>query len=191
MNIDYYYTNKNLNISTGPFETGTTVTVNYHDFPPKSSSWFWLVVMPYSKSAVYNPLAGGGRLDYSDYIYGSGSWSTTLNKEGDFAIFIAQNPFNVIFQGAIFFKIVKKKLSLDNIVTAKEAVHISPNPTNGLFKIATAETISEIQIHDQMGKCILKTASNSIDITAQPNGIYFATIQDKNSNVVKRKIIKK
>ena len=98
MNIDYYYTNKNLNISTGPFETGTTVTVNYHDFPPKSSSWFWLVVMPHSKSAVYNPLAGGGRLDYSGYIYGNGSWSTTLNNEGEFSNLIAKNPVNFIFQ---------------------------------------------------------------------------------------------
>ncbi|WP_300491163.1 T9SS type A sorting domain-containing protein [Flavobacterium sp.] len=191
--IDIHYSPSRsfINIVAGPIESGTTVTINYYDFPPQDSSWFWFVVLPYDKSNNYNPLAGHGRLDYSGYIYKNGSWSTTFNSEGEYVILIVKNSFNIELFAKITLAVTKKKLALADISEVKEAITIFPNPTDGVFKIEADVAITEIQIHDQLGRCVLKTASHSVDITAQPNGIYFATIQDSNGAVWKRKIIKK
>lgn len=184
--ITFYSKEKNL-------EVGSTITITYSNFPSQDSSWFWFVVMPYKeKYDTTNFLAGSGRLDFSDYISKNGKWTTTINQEGKFKILAINGISAFTLQSFTLIKlnITKKKLDINDL--SKETIsYIFPNPTNGLFTIKAEEPISEIQIHDQLGRCVLKTDSNSVDITAQPNGIYLATIQDKNGTVSKRKIIKK
>lgn len=184
--ITYYPDEKNI-------EVGSTVTIDYSNFPPQNSSWFWFVILPYKEK--YNSsdyLAGGSRLGYSDYIYSNGKWTTKMNHKGKLRIKLIDGISGLTLKSFNFLilNVTDKKLGIDEI-QEKTVPVIFPNPTNGIFKIETQETLSEIQIHDQVGRCILKTASNSVDISAQPSGIYFATIQNSNDGIWKRKIIKK
>ncbi len=179
---------------TQHIEIGSTITINYFNFPPKNSSWFWLVVVPYKeKYEKTSVLAGSGRLSYSDYINQNGNWTTTIDREGKFEVLTVNgiSGFSLEIYRCITINSTKKKLSLNTMVEAEKKLHISPNPTNGLCFIETGKSISEIQLHNQIGQAVLKTATHSIDLSHHPNGIYFATIQNTDGTTMRRKIIKK
>ena len=74
---------------------------------------------------------------------------------------------------------------------------VTPNPTNGVFKIKTNHQLSIInyQLTDITGKVVYKAhlRVRSIDISNQPKGIYFLTIQyriNNHINSLTKKIIK-
>jgi len=78
-------------------------------------------------------------------------------------------------------------------------VSIIPNPSNGILTILVPEEISnkKIIIYNLEGKEITKTQSSKhitiIDISKQPNGIYFLTIHHNTNNQIHsftKKIIK-
>jgi len=55
---------------------------------------------------------------------------------------------------------------------------ITPNPTTGKLKIQTEKLIETIQVFNLFGENVLEaSASNEIDLTDQPPGIYFIRIQ--------------
>lgn len=69
---------------------------------------------------------------------------------------------------------------------------ISPNPTNGVFTITTEkEKISAIEIYNLLGDKIYSTSNPQIDLSSQPNGIYFLQIKTKEGNISKKIIINK
>ncbi len=172
---------------------GESLKIIYYHFPSYHDSWFWFIIVPYKNTYTHADIInGGGRVAYSEYIYGSGNWPTSIPHEGKYCLLAIDGSLSNYKRTRLCtITVTKNNLFLNDISEPRQSISISPNPTDGLFKIATAEAISEIQIHDQTGRCILKTVSNSVDITSQPNGVYFATIQDSNGAVWKRKIIKK
>ncbi len=66
----------------------------------------------------------------------------------------------------------------------KNAVTITPNPTNGIFRVEG--NVNDIQIYDNIGKLVLRTRNNSIDISNYPAGVYFVKVAiEDNTKVFK------
>jgi hypothetical protein len=59
---------------------------------------------------------------------------------------------------------------------------IMPNPGNGFFNISSSLIIDELLVMDLQGKIIVKRSNpvNQIDISDQPDGIYFVQIKSNN-----------
>lgn len=79
--------------------------------------------------------------------------------------------------------------------TLNEAlIELFPNPTTGKFQIKGAEQKHlTVEVHDLLGSKIkmLKTDNELlIDLSDQPNGIYFVHLSDSNGNAVTKKIVK-
>ena len=80
---------------------------------------------------------------------------------------------------------------------------IFPNPNDGKFMMRIAPAIWQyaagnefkIEIYNVMGECIYKSLilnpNSLIDISSQPNGIYFLTIKTEQSTTTKKLIIQK
>ena len=73
------------------------------------------------------------------------------------------------------------------------AVAISPNPSNGIFKINLTDVIEnefEISVQDLSGKTIYNDFINgkeaTLNLTEQISGIYFVKIISNNRSVTKR-----
>jgi hypothetical protein len=73
------------------------------------------------------------------------------------------------------------------------AVAISPNPSNGVFKINLTDLLEnefEVSVYDLAGNAILTDMVNgnqsTIDLTNQKTGIYFVKIISNNRSVTKR-----
>ena len=86
-------------------------------------------------------------------------------------------------------------LSTENTIKDANNLIIYPNPTNGLFYIKSARTISEIKIVNIFGETIYTFTNNTqsslseINMSSQPKGIYFVQITDINKKVLNKKII--
>lgn len=71
-------------------------------------------------------------------------------------------------------------------------ITLQPNPSDGKFIINYSGTNSgTLQIFDLTGKLILEStqATNFVDITSRPKGIYYALLKDKDSVIAQRKLI--
>jgi len=74
---------------------------------------------------------------------------------------------------------------------------VYPNPSSGQISIKDAPVGSEIEITDMIGKVILKTkltgANQSIDLSSNPDGVYFYTIKsgDGAKSITKRLVLRK
>ena len=70
-------------------------------------------------------------------------------------------------------------------------VNIYPNPSSGIFNFKTDDQILSIEIMDIQGKLIeSRIEENSIDISNQPPGVYFANIVGKNKGILFQKLVK-
>jgi Secretion system C-terminal sorting domain/IPT/TIG domain len=64
-------------------------------------------------------------------------------------------------------------------ISAKNAslnVSIAPNPSTGIFNITSPDKIDEVIVSDKLGNVILNSSNSSIDLSNQPEGLYFLTI---------------
>jgi hypothetical protein len=72
---------------------------------------------------------------------------------------------------------------------------IYPNPSIGIFSIKSSENISAIEIVNLVGEKIYQSAINStkseIDLSKQPNGIYFLQLKTEQGVATKKLIINK
>ncbi len=82
-------------------------------------------------------------------------------------------------------------LKVGTVVNTEELT-IFPNPTTGMITVNTSALLNII-IQNIAGKLMMKKqATNSIDITSLPNGLYIIKLLDKNNNVLKAdKVIKR
>ncbi|MBK7093575.1 MAG: T9SS type A sorting domain-containing protein [Saprospiraceae bacterium] len=72
-----------------------------------------------------------------------------------------------------------------------EKIAIFPNPTTGTITVEGLQN-AEIKVYDLLGRKVLERCQNGqeIDISDQPEGIYFIYIQD-HDRLITRKLIKK
>jgi|GEM_PF-4985129 len=80
--------------------------------------------------------------------------------------------------------------------TPETNVAVFPNPASGVFQIAnTNYKVSNIEVYNVLGECIhqhIGTFSNlQIDLSNQPNGIYFLKIKTEKGTISKKIIINK
>jgi hypothetical protein len=70
------------------------------------------------------------------------------------------------------------EVSSQNYIDTERITLVSPNPTTGKLKIQTEKLIESIQVFNLFGEKVLEaTATNEIDLTDQPPGIYFIRLQ--------------
>ncbi|MES2836019.1 MAG: choice-of-anchor tandem repeat GloVer-containing protein [Bacteroidota bacterium] len=74
-------------------------------------------------------------------------------------------------------------------------VSIYPNPSNGIFTIVSAEKIRDVVIVNVLGETIyssqINTSKTEIDLSNQPEGVYFINLKTENGNATKKIIISK
>jgi hypothetical protein len=140
-------------------------------------------------SDLFNPHVGYPNQnkmgDYFDMVSDSSgahlAWANTLNGEEDvYYSHITPQIFTAVNQNPDL------------------AFSVSPNPTSGSITISMAALSSakesHIEIYNEIGE---KVYSNSIfktkteiDISSQPDGIYFLKIVDRNGNSIVKKIVR-
>ncbi len=69
-------------------------------------------------------------------------------------------------------------------------VSVYPNPTNGLINIDTEKTITQVKIHNNIGKLILVSTKSNFEISNLTNGIYYITIEFETGEIERKKLIK-
>jgi hypothetical protein len=70
----------------------------------------------------------------------------------------------------------------------RQTIGIHPNPTTGVITITGAEGIASV--YDIYGRLVIKSESNSLDISQAPTGIYFIQVQDDQGKVYVGKVVK-
>jgi hypothetical protein len=95
--------------------------------------------------------------------------------------------------------------TLINEVVNENMVSVFPNPTNGVFQIQidndqlTSDNTYSLEIYNIYGERVFQSANHlsskltnqQIDISSQPNGIYFLKVQDENKAYIKKIVIQK
>lgn len=70
----------------------------------------------------------------------------------------------------------------------KDVFNVYPNPTSGLINI-NGKNIKSVEVLNIMGQLIIKGKMTAVDISSQPNGLYFVKVTDENGSYT-RKILK-
>lgn len=68
----------------------------------------------------------------------------------------------------------------------KPAISIYPNPTMGLLEVSNKDVNVEVFIFDNMGRLLLQTKENQINISEYSSGIYFVKIGDSCLKLIKK-----
>lgn len=165
--------------------TITALATGYHwDFGDGESSILALPSHTYTLDSVYNIcmkiyLASGDTCVYCHTI-GKDSLGNIIRNEG-FQINVRNtNSSSGIFQN----------------LSAETNITIFPNPTSGIFQIANANyEVSSIEVYNLLGERIhrhIGAFSNlQIDLSCQPNGIYFLNVKTGKGILSKKLIINK
>jgi hypothetical protein len=86
-------------------------------------------------------------------------------------------------------------IGIDENVESSELLTISPNPTNGDFKISCADGVKNIQLLDAYGKLLQQynPKGNFVIATSNnlPTGIYYLRASGNNGPVLQRLVISK
>lgn len=67
-------------------------------------------------------------------------------------------------------------------ISSNSSVIVYPNPANSFIIIQSEDEIISAEIFDMTGNIIIKEFSNSIDVSALPNGLYILKANTKNSS---------
>lgn len=73
-----------------------------------------------------------------------------------------------------------------------QSLHIYPNPSNGLFTVDGAGNSYKLVVMNSQGQVVYtsdNSNSNTIDLTNQPNGVYFIRLTDANNTIIRKVII--
>jgi len=82
--------------------------------------------------------------------------------------------------------------SIESYDSANDNISIYPNPSNGYFKIKNSSEAQCVEIYNTLGECIYKAINapdSAVDISFQPNGIYFVRFTSEKEIITKKLII--
>lgn len=149
--------------------TNVVLTANIFKFRDDNS---WTFQFGANGPASSNPLPSGTAIaNGTDMIAPAGTFNVTFNRTTLAYSFVSSTFASNSFEKSNF--------------------NVSPNPSNNIWKIASADTeIKLIQVLDILGKVVYTNndSSNEINIDASTltNGIYFAKIaSDKGTETIK------
>ena len=79
-------------------------------------------------------------------------------------------------------------LSVDDF--SLNTVSIYPNPTTSVVNIKMNAVLKQATVYSMLGKQVLKTQNNAINVSGLSNGMYVITIEAENGNVSTKRFIK-
>jgi len=113
-------------------------------------------------------------------------YSTDLDGDGDMDVLSASSNDDKITG----YENLSTTLSIDQNMLNNFSVY--PNPTSDILRVKSANTISQIDIYNQLGQLVLiNSDQNMIDTSSLNQGTYFCKIKDENGSFGVKKIIKK
>lgn len=82
-------------------------------------------------------------------------------------------------------------VSTDDVLKEDDII-VFPNPSKGIFNISSTKNIDEIHVYDTTGKMIYYTnnQTNTINISALPQGMYWLQISTKTSHTYKKILVR-
>jgi hypothetical protein len=146
---------------------------------------FWMY-LPATNSWMQEADFGGGPREYavgfSIISTGKGYAGTGLNISTSFQDFWEYTPDSICVTG------IDKNISTE--------LNIFPNPSTGKFILDSKITKGEISVYNVSGEKVFysnaqSSEDKSIDLSEQPNGIYFLNIKTKNGSTTRKLIIQK
>ena len=103
----------------------------------------------------------------------------------EICVFEANNPANEQCTTLTF--ICDRTSAVEDEIGSREELVLSPNPTNGYFKVANNDKIGKVEVINIIG-AKLKTfdtrESSAYDVSELPSGIYLVRLYDKNDSRV-------
>ncbi|WP_452225778.1 T9SS type A sorting domain-containing protein [Lacinutrix cladophorae] len=69
-------------------------------------------------------------------------------------------------------------------------VSIYPNPSTSVLNIKMNQGLKQATIYSMLGKQVLRTQNNNMDVSSLPNGMYIIKMEAKNGNVFTKQFIK-
>jgi len=163
-------------------------------------------------SIISTDLNSDGKADLAVVNYGSASVSILIgNGEGNFLseshfpilgdhpISIISNDFNNdgktdlatvnYYSSNVSVLLGCNSTSAINQISNKiQQIKIYPNPANNKITVQTTQ-ITEVKIFDMLGKQILSTKANEIDISSFNDGVYFIQVQTNQSTTTQKIIV--
>lgn len=140
--------------------------------------------------------------DYTGKLMPDGEYKvrmelTDKNATGNFASFLftkgpnaqKQTPVNVPSFSSVSLNWTTSVTGINPEVSVSNSFIVYPNPGIGQFSVI-GENIKILKVTDLTGKVICTSQTPIFDLTDQPKGIYFVTVQSEIGTMVK-KIIKK
>ena len=140
--------------------------------------------------------------DYSGKLVADGDYKvrmelTDKNSTGNIASFTftkgpntqKQTPANAPSFSAISLNWTTSVTGINPEVSASNSFIVYPNPGVGQFTVI-GENIKSLKVTDLAGKVICTSQTRNFDLTDQPKGIYFVTVNTETGTMVK-KIIRK
>ena len=132
-------------------------------------------------------------------LVGSHNWSTAAETKNDENTLIVHdlNVANQYYQAfAYIFQLAGGALATQNNHYSSDLIAIVPNPSNGVYAIASNTVLNQLQlnVYDVLGKLVKTSHYNEfsteiLDLSNQSNGLYF--VEAKNDTAVSHyKIIK-
>jgi len=158
--------------------------------------WFEFT-MPFNGSVTVNGIIGWNYFALYDSC--GGTELSCFNVSGDFLNLIAGNTYKLrVFRtqaeaGESSFKdfsIVANE-TLDVETFEENSVSIYPNPAQSILNINTNQLIESLTIADVNGRTVLSQKfSTIVDVSRLSKGIYFLSLNAKNTTITKKIIIK-
>jgi hypothetical protein len=69
---------------------------------------------------------------------------------------------------------------------------VYPNPTTSQLTVLSNETITQIEIYNQLGQLVLSNSEqNTINISSVSSGVYFIKLKGENGDLGNQKVVKK
>jgi hypothetical protein len=114
------------------------------------------------------------------------SYNGTVNE--------TNNTVNYTFSEAVSFKAVTASaagatLTIEDLSPAASSIHVYPNPTANRIYIQ-ADNISKAELFDLMGRKVMETNQDQIDISNMSSGSYILQVTTQNNTTESFKIIK-
>jgi hypothetical protein len=152
-------------------------------------------------------IGGGGNTsidlsvsDASDKVYsidlsGVTGWTGDLSsiqlgfrdKDNAAGVGKSSGTGNILINSIVF----NNTLATEKINKESSAIQIFPNPANNMISVSAPVKILQITLYDLAGKIVLvKSHSNSIDVSSLSSGIYIAKIYNEDGIISTSKFVK-
>lgn len=135
-------------------------------------------------SASVTATGGSGALSY---LWNTGSTSTSISNlpVGTYAVLVTEEN-NVLCAAWAYFTVYGPDgapNAVESITENASGLLMFPNPTNGQITFLNESDIREVQIMNAVGATVMNSTHNSsmvsLDLTAQPAGVYFYRVRNE------------